>query len=143
MSRRTGVTWFGRTTTIRTIDELSRRERRRAKRHLAPRRSAQRVAWLRQQRQAGAFEPVTVAAAVVVLGDHRSRSRRWASASAARRWISNRRCWSADSSRPPDETQAPTAPTVVVDSLADDAGRTPLRRPDRASVGGCNDSRDD
>ncbi|TCC33715.1 hypothetical protein [Kribbella sindirgiensis] len=49
------------------IDELSRRERRRAKRTWRRDDQAQRVAWLRQQRQAEPTSPATVIVAVVIL----------------------------------------------------------------------------
>jgi hypothetical protein len=49
------------------IDELSRRERRRAKRTWRRDDHEQRVAWLRQQRQAEPTSPVAVVVAVVIL----------------------------------------------------------------------------
>lgn len=49
------------------IDELNRRERRRAKRTWRRDDQAQRNAWLRQQRQAEPTSPVTVVVAIVIL----------------------------------------------------------------------------
>lgn len=93
------------------IDELSRRERRRAKRTWRRDDQAQRVAWLRQQRQAEPTSPVTVIVAVVILaiivlglgGGLPRLLRGDASPNPGDVGV-------LTPSRPPDQTQAPNAP---------------------------------